>query len=712
MNRPGKYRVLGGLLLWLLFFAGISATVLLAIATRDINTLGGVWLATLLEINQVILVLLVLGVVHALWRILRNRVRLVGNLMWALLAQLLVALIIAVMPLVLIFTAAEDYYGSHLDDAIDASDSIRSSILNQEIRLLDLLVVELQEQLRDPTIETGTLLDNTRIERDLSLLALVDHSGQPLLVSPPEASPPELSPIMLQLVSEGSGSRQLTEDSDGLLRLVWFVPLKEHTTELGQTPSGLWLERPLPRELSDDIRTVEDGVRSYRNSRSVREGVRQGLQLVLTNAIVLLMFSSLSMAAHLGNRLGRRLDRINAKMVEVAGLEEPSGEVPVSGNDEITAVSHAFNEMIRKVGASVSKEKRHRAMLETVQETMDAGLLVLDGSNLITASNPAASELLRGEQSAEQFSTAINEDPNLANLAQRQPETNEFVDWILAAEFPASGEVTIGSRKLLVRTAAFEVPGSPQPRVVVLFTDISEPLAHGESRVREDAFSFTLHGINNPLQAALIQTELLERKAAKVEDETARNALSGAAEKILHQLQRIHAQTRAWSMISGMEKVQFAGVDLNGAVQELINNAELGLLQVELELAAGLPQIWSEKNMLYDTLENLLTNAKEQFGTAAVEQQHIRITTRMEKEVVSLHFTDNAGGIDPEVLPQIFTPHKSFKVGGHGIGLARVHDWLLQVDATIAASNVDDQHGTGACFIVNFLTETAGKAKA
>ena len=691
--------------LFAIFVVGFCTTVLLALATQDIGELGGPWLQQLLSINKVILYVLALGVIYQLWRLISFWGKLVQNLMIMLVLQLAVALIIAIIPLVLIFTAAEDYYGTQLDDAITASDAIRNSIIEQQARYLDSVAVVVGDQLDEDASSLGVFLDNLRLQENLDSIVIVDNAGRALLASPPGFDSPQLSPIMLQLAQEGSGSRQLTETEDGRLLLVWFKPL-ERIGVLDGTIGGIRIEQLLSENLSDDIKAVEGGVRSYHNSLSVRDGVRNGVQLVIVNSIALLVFLAVALAAFAGIRLSQRLSRLSSKMLEVAALEEPSGEVPESGNDEITKTSQAFNQMIQKVGASVSNEKQQRLMLEAVQETMNAGLLVVDNKNIRNI-NPEAREILRGEMELDVFNEQIKEKPTLEQLAKIVPETAGFVEWVLKEDRLASSEINVGSHRLQVRTATFEVTGQ-SPRTVILFTDISEPLEHGASRVREEAFSFTLHGINNPLQAALIQTELLELYANKIKDDEIRDQLQNTSSKVMFQLQRINEQAKAWGKLSGMEKVRFTAVDINAIIRSTIKNTVAGDINIDFDLDSSNPLVYFDKNMLLDTVENLFNNSVDQFNIVDITSKHIKISTEViaDTNSVVFEFIDNAGGIADQLLPDIFKLKKSTKETGHGLGLARAYEWLSKAQATFEAKNLEAKHGFGATFQITFKMAT------
>lgn len=77
------------------------------------------------------------------------------------------------------------------------------------------------------------------------------------------------------------------------------------------------------------------------------------------------------------------------------------------------------------------------------------------------------------------------------------------------------------------------------------------------------------------------------------------------------------------------------------------------------------------------------------------EQRELQITIKDEPKAFHIIFLDNAGGIDPAILPNIFEPFQSTKeAGGMGIGLNVAQKIVHDHDGLLLASNV---HG-GAQF--------------
>lgn len=77
------------------------------------------------------------------------------------------------------------------------------------------------------------------------------------------------------------------------------------------------------------------------------------------------------------------------------------------------------------------------------------------------------------------------------------------------------------------------------------------------------------------------------------------------------------------------------------------------------------------QNEFAQTLIAIINNARDILFTRDVEQKKITIALRVDENQVYIAISDNAGGIDAEVLPKIFDPYFTTKhqFGGTGLGL-------------------------------------------
>lgn len=136
-------------------------------------------------------------------------------------------------------------------------------------------------------------------------------------------------------------------------------------------------------------------------------------------------------------------------------------------------------------------------------------------------------------------------------------------------------------------------------------------------------------------------------------------------------------------------------------------------IHLEIELA-DVPNINAAANELQRVLVNLLVNARQ----ATPEGGVVRIMLESEHATneVRLTIRDNGSGIAPDILPRIFDPFFSTKVGpdetgkgGTGVGLSACKD---VIDAHKGRIRVESTVGKGTAFIIRLPAVAASSVTA
>lgn len=100
---------------------------------------------------------------------------------------------------------------------------------------------------------------------------------------------------------------------------------------------------------------------------------------------------------------------------------------------------------------------------------------------------------------------------------------------------------------------------------------------------------------------------------------------------------------------------------------------------------------------LVQVLVNILKNAKDAFETQNITAKTIVIDYTVHHNIITLTVCDNAGGISPEIINQIFDPYFTTKEDMNGTGLGLYISKIIiekHLKGKLYAVNRDD----GACF--------------
>lgn len=203
------------------------------------------------------------------------------------------------------------------------------------------------------------------------------------------------------------------------------------------------------------------------------------------------------------------------------------------------------------------------------------------------------------------------------------------------------------------------------------------------------------HELNNPLTGIWGLSQLVAAKDLDPQlkgDLEMINAEASRAVKIVQNLlsfARKHAPEQTWASVNeAVEKT----VELR-AYGMKVNNIDL-----ETDLQPDLPEARFDFNQMRQVFLNIVTNAEQEM----VNHQgggRLLVATRQVGDSIRITFTDNGGGIRPEIADKLFDPFFTTKeVGqGSGLGLSICYGIVQEHNGRIW---VENRPGEGATFIV------------
>jgi len=116
-------------------------------------------------------------------------------------------------------------------------------------------------------------------------------------------------------------------------------------------------------------------------------------------------------------------------------------------------------------------------------------------------------------------------------------------------------------------------------------------------------------------------------------------------------------------------------------------------VQIDLEIAPGLPQVPLDVKRLKQAFLNLLSNAID----AMPEGGRLSLTVKEEQGGVAVTIADTGEGIASDRLPLIFEPFYTSKGKGTGLGLSITHNIVSDHGGRV---QVASQEGEGAAFTI------------
>jgi PAS domain S-box-containing protein len=498
---------------------------------------------------------------------------------------------------------------------------------------------------------------------------------------------------------------------------IWHTD--DHLYVAGSAPlddGRLYVARVLPNDFLSRYSEIQTQTATYARQKQGLRAYKRDVLLGLFLFTVILGFSTTWVALFLSKQV----------TVPIQALAEATREISrgnfdyridVKGQDELGMLVRSFNRMTEQLGEgrrqineftqsleqAIEERERRRKLMEAILENIPTGVISLNSTGDVARVNSAVPAILGDSaREARTLPELVGEEAARAVLHLMRRSLRMGV---------ASREIEIATAGRLVRAAVTVSSLGPRlsnPGYVIVLDDLTDLLRAQKAAAWQEVAQRIAHEIKNPLTPIQLSAQrllrYLERNGSqqvaglRTELEKLVAECAGLIEREVHTLKSL---VDAFSQFARFPSARLAPEDVNTIVASALDlfHGRLEGVTVRTELAAALPLVKADRELLRRVLANLIDNAAEAMEGSAMRRMRVATRVDGDGDAVEIEISDSGQGISPEDKERLFLPHFSTKERGTGLGLAIASRIIAEHNGTI---RVEDNLPAGTRFVIRF----------
>ena len=690
---------------YLIFLVALAAALVysLTLATNSGSPLSE-YFWWLIAAGGLIVTILLAMLLRYGWLLLRhNRHNMLGSRLTRRLA--LMFTLIAVLPGLFLFGVSAQFisysinswFGNDTAQALESSLTLSKSALDNTLDNTIEQAAALQVEIISRTSMGGTAAEALRLSGETARFSQVGlynpADGTTELISNPAALPPPPAEkeVAEELQRHGS-SRSVTNINGKLYAQGWLaLPAAQ---EKGK---ALFFRRPIPDNVARDAELIENARSKYAELTYAKQGLQTFFLITLLAAALLSIMLALVIALYFARRFIEPILSLaeGAKAVAQGDFSQPR---PVYRNDELGQLTRLFNHMTEQLAIAREAEELNRIRqeaarhyLETVLESLTAGVITLDETGRLKTLNRSAENIL-GLPLSELSGSNWHDWP------QSVPQyllLTELFQTILATEHtgkPVQTAYTGGDEARILLAKATPLPADNGGGTVLVFDDITLLVRAQKEAAWGEVAKRLAHEIRNPLTPIQLSAERLAWKLQDKLDEQDAQILARSTDTIIKQVAAMKEMVEAFRNYARSPSLKLEKQDLNKIIEEVLLLYEAGACTFDAVFSNIPAVMYADTTAMRQVLHNIFKNAAEAAEEAAQPQVHIH--TANADGQITLTVANNGKSFSKDMLANAFEPYVTDKPTGTGLGLPVVKKIVEEHGGRIALSNPAEG---GAC---------------
>src|SRR5262245_37424779 len=516
--------------------------------------------------------------------------------------------------------------------------------------------------------------------------------------------------------AQSKAARGERSSIENAMRLIAAAPVE------GERGGALIISQQVSPQLAERIDAINRFEGEYNLLKDRQKSLKFNMHLTLLLITLLVLFIAFWLAVYVARSIADPVQQL-AQATERIKSGDLNYRAGVIGDDELAALALSFNEMTAELAenrrrleqsaaelqlSNAALEERRR-YIETVMQSLSAGVVSLDENRNVTMINEAARQMLRIER--EQTAGATLE--SLLPEGQREELRRIILRATPLRLVTHEVHFTFANQAKLdagVTVTALDDPRGQSRGAVIVIEDLTELIEAQRRAAWSEVARRMAHEIKNPLTPIKLSAERLAknllgaRKTANGKldnlNERQTKLVSECTEMIGAEVATLQRMVDEFSNFARLPKATLETASLNEVVENSLKlyAERLNGIRLTPTLAPSLPAVMIDCEQIKRALVNLIDNAAEAMAEIAGDRRITVITREVpERESLELIVADTGPGIPPEDRERIFDPYFSTRKRGTGLGLAIVSRIVAEHQGRI---RVQENSPRGARFII------------
>ena len=468
------------------------------------------------------------------------------------------------------------------------------------------------------------------------------------------------------------------------------------------------------QRLEARVRAISQAFQEYKQLKLLKTPIKGIYILLFLLMTLVIVFSVTWFGLYLARGITVPIQLLAEGTREVAA-GNLNYKVQVRADDEIGILVDSFNQMTEDLGQSKAKleeayldlQAKHaeleerRRYTETVLQAVATGVVSLDPEGRITTVNRAAALMLGlpVEGTVGRSFRQIFGGQELSEIGAIVQQMDRIREGTLEREIHLHRDGHTVS--LLGSTTALRGTEGEYAGMVLVFDDLTELLRAQRLAAWREVAQRIAHEIKNPLTPIQLSAQRLRRRLGDRSQEE-RRLLEECTGTIIQEVEGLRQLVDEFSRFARMPVLSPKPTDLHRLLEGVVTlyRESHPDFAFKTAFAPDLPVLEVDPDQIKRAVLNLVDNAVEACGTAGevlVETAFVSDSRR-----VRISVSDNGVGIATENLDKLFLPYFSTKPAGMGLGLAIVHQIVIDHGGTLW---VEDTLPKGSRFVIELPVE-------